>query len=225
MTIDTKKRSRCTCCTPCCILAIVTVVILAGVSVGLAYHFTGGFQKTADETIQDIGQKIKESRITLDQFINDDPHRNVTGPDNANTWASPNFLLLPGLRLRVLNALTEEWHPFFEAAMSDWENGSPDVLTLTSVTVSPAFDCKAEDQVEGVMKVCNGNYGDNGWRGLSTCVITDGTILSCLAQMNEFYLQGSTDEWKQYTMCHELGHGFGLPHSDDKFWNRDSGNW
>jgi hypothetical protein len=201
------------------------IVILAGVSVGLSYHYTDGFQKTADEALKDVGQKIKESGITLDHYLNEDPHRNVTGPGDANTWASSSFLLLPGLRLRVLNALTADWHPFYEAAMSDWENGNPDVLTLTSVAVSADFNCKAEDQVEAAMKVCNGNYGKTGWRGLNTCVIMDGTIVSCLAQMNEFYLHDATDEWKQYTMCHELGHGFGLPHTDIAFWNRDLGNW
>ncbi|KAL7531627.1 hypothetical protein ACHAXR_006010, partial [Thalassiosira sp. AJA248-18] len=29
---------------------------------------------------------------------------------------------------------------------------------------------------------------------------------------------------KQYTMCHELGHGLGLGHSDENFHNKDLGN-
>lgn len=211
-------------------------VIAAAVSVGLAYYFTDGFQKPTNEAIADagsaaagVGSQIKDAVNwdnlwpSLDHYLNEDPHGNVTGPEDADKWDTSRSQ--PGLTLHVLNALTDDWHQFYEVAMSDWENGDPDVLTLSTETISPEFDCRAEDQVDDVMKVCNGNYGDNGWRGLNTCIIVGETIVSSVAQMNEFYLQDASDEWKQYTMCHEIGHGWGLPHTDEEFWNRDLGNW
>jgi hypothetical protein len=217
----------------CCVFMLV---VLAGISVGLAYYFTDGFQKPTDEALadagnaaSDVGQKIKDTVNwdnlwpSLEHYFNEDPHRNVTGPGDADTWATSRGQ--PGLQLHVLNALTDDWHEFFEVSMMDWENGNPDVLTLSWETVTADFDCTADNQVDDVIKVCNGDYGDNGWRGLNTCIIVGGTIVSSVAQMNEFYLNVATDQWKQYTMCHEIGHGFGLPHTDEEFWNRDLGNW
>ena len=42
--------------------------------------------------------------------------------------------------------------------------------------------------------------------------------------MNEFYLIPEGEASQQYTMCHELGYAFGLPHSDEEYSNEDLGN-
>lgn len=42
--------------------------------------------------------------------------------------------------------------------------------------------------------------------------------------MNEFYLLNADYDERLYTMCHELGHGYGLPHTDENFNNKDQGN-
>jgi hypothetical protein len=42
--------------------------------------------------------------------------------------------------------------------------------------------------------------------------------------MNEYYLLNADDFERQYTMCHEIGHGFGLPHTDESFTNPSLGN-
>jgi hypothetical protein len=41
--------------------------------------------------------------------------------------------------------------------------------------------------------------------------------------MNDFYLADNNRAQKRYTMCHEIGHGFGLPHTDENFYNSDTG--
>jgi hypothetical protein len=76
------------------------------------------------------------------------------------------------------------------------------------------------------MKVCNGNYGDTGWLGINliTSTVASGEIQNSVAKMNEYYLLNAEDDERQYTMCHELGHGFGLPHTDESFTNVDLGN-
>ena len=42
--------------------------------------------------------------------------------------------------------------------------------------------------------------------------------------MNEHYLLNADYDERLYTMCHELGHGYGLPHTDENFNNKDLGN-
>ena len=42
--------------------------------------------------------------------------------------------------------------------------------------------------------------------------------------MNEHYLLNAGYDERLYTMCHEVGHGFGLPHTDENFNNKDQGN-
>jgi hypothetical protein len=49
-------------------------------------------------------------------------------------------------------------------------------------------------------------------------------IISSVAIMNDSYLRSKSDAQKLYVMCHELGHGFGLPHRDELTWNRDLGS-
>ena len=50
------------------------------------------------------------------------------------------------------------------------------------------------------------------------------TIFASTAKLNEYYLNFESDAQKLYTCCHELGHGFGLPHWDENFSNKDLGN-
>jgi len=71
-----------------------------------------------------------------------------------------------------------------------------------------------------------GNYGSTGWLGINEIVKSGpkGIIHSSVAKMNDYYLlYGGYDE-RLYTMCHELGHGYGLPHTDENFDNKDLGN-
>lgn len=127
-----------------------------------------------------------------------------------------------GLRLDIQNALTTDWNSYFDVAVLDWDNGTPDALALT-VTYASNPDPKCSP-VRGIMKVCNDWYGMNGWTGLNEVYYDEnGYITYSIAKMNEDYLNGGTSGEKQYVMCHELGHGFGLPHRDESITNIDLG--
>jgi len=80
--------------------------------------------------------------------------------------------------------------------------------------------------VTGKLKICNGDYGDTRWRGLNEVLLSPrkNTIVASTAKLNEYYLNYENDYQKLYTACHELGHGFGLPHWDENFFNKDLGN-
>jgi len=127
-----------------------------------------------------------------------------------------------GLGLELLNALDDRWQEIYAVALSDWENGTPDSLTLTTKRVAVDNSCTP---VDGVMKVCNGNYGETGWLGLNELIIINGLkIKNSVAKMNEHYLLNADDLKRRYVMCHEVGHGFGLPHTDEQFDNKDLGD-
>mmetsp|Transcript_21186 Transcript_21186/g.60491 ORF Transcript_21186/g.60491 Transcript_21186/m.60491 type:complete len:373 (+) Transcript_21186:383-1501(+) len=148
----------------------------------------------------------------VDPFVGD----NSTSPWGQTTEG------VGGLSLELQNALQDTWINEFEKAVRDWDNGNPDALTLTTKKIEVDQVCT---QVRGVMKVCNGNYGDTGWLGINEMALNgQGVIQSSVAKMNEYYLLNASPEARQYTMCHEIGHGFGLPHTDEVFSNRDLGD-
>lgn len=185
----------------CCCLPILFVLILGG---GLAYYFLRNEDGSIDlpSWPPNLPNSTGDIHIpNLGDFLNDHSF-NASTPQDSPKWTSVNNGVL---QLEVLNALDSEWHSFFDQAISDWDNGSPDVLSLSTQVVEPDTDCSP---VDGVLKVCNGDYGATDWRGINVALVTpDNIITTSTAKMNEYYLQNESDDWKQYTMCHEIGHG------------------
>ena len=163
------------------------------------------------EDIPGLGQAA-QNWIDSDPFDGD---VNRTNPEGAYAWNNQGA----GLQLKVVNALQDNWQSIFQQALQDWDNGSPDALSLVTERIEHEIDCSVQN---GILKVCNGNYGDTRWRGLNEVKLDRraGTILGSSAKLNEFYLTSASNDQRQYTMCHEIGHGFGLPHWDEDFFNK-----
>jgi len=145
----------------------------------------------------------------------------VEVPSNAVRWATRNN---QGLTLDILNAMEDSYDTILATAVENWDAGAPiDSLTLRMRKVEYDFECSDQN---GVLKVCNGDYGATKWRGLNEVKLNSQTriIVSSTARMNDYYLTRESVEQKLYTVCHELGHGFGLPHWDVDFYNQDMGN-
>jgi hypothetical protein len=83
--------------------------------------------------------------------------------------------------------------------------------------------CKAKD---GNVQICNAGYGFNGWLGIASISVSGDHITAGVVKLNDSYFDASTydtPEWRQFVMCQEIGHTFGLDHQDENFDNENLG--
>lgn len=192
----------------CWCLTCTAGICAVGLALGL---YLGLFNEEDISTVTGIDVP------SLPPAFYNDPFEGV--PSNATAkWASDGT---GGLSLEILNACSDDWDSFFAEAVTDWDSGTPDALTLTTQKVDRDMAC---EYVEGVIKVCNDDYGDTGWRGINEYLTQNDIISVSVAKMNEYYLANAPDDERLYTMCHEVGHGFGLAHTDEIFGNKPLGN-
>jgi len=210
----------------------ITLAIIGALGY-VAYFFLGS--PTTDEMkemAEDFGNTVKNIDFgdftdVLQNFtgfssdlFNEDP---FVGDNTTNLWVG-HTRGEGGLSLELWNALDDSWQQEYSEAVNDWNTFcDPKVLVLTTTDVPVDNECTQKD---GLMKVCNGNYGDTGWLGINQVLksVPTGIIQSSVAKMNEHYLANADYDERLYTMCHELGHGYGLPHTDENFNNKDLGN-
>src|SRR5262249_33302525 len=112
-------------------------------------------------------------------------------------------------------------------ASLDW---SASAVLDTTVAVGQAtrssitkFDCSP---TSGRVEVCNANYKNNGWLGLASIWATGPHITQGTVKLNDYYFNQSkynTSAWRQFVMCQEIGHTFGLDHADTTFGNVNLG--
>lgn len=129
-------------------------------------------------------------------FVQEDP----PGYAEANRWSNTGT---PGrLELNIINSCEDRWTLTFDRYVQEWNNGSPDVLQLTSSRLPHDVECT---EYRGQMNVCNGDYGNTDWRGINIVLLYRGSIISSVAKLNDFHLDRESDAQKLYTMCHEIG--------------------
>lgn len=126
-----------------------------------------------------------------------------------------------GLKLTLHNAMTEDWQATLVRAVQNWDNGVPDALTLAIAKVEEEPACEPEF---GIFKICNGDYGATSWHGMNTVLLRGRFVVASTTRLNEYFLGTSSEATRLFTLCHEIGHGFGLPHGDEDFSNEDTGS-
>jgi hypothetical protein len=114
--------------------------------------------------------------------------------------------------------VTAVWDGHLQAASADWT--SSNVLdTIIVAGRARTKQCKPE---AGRTEVCNATYGRNGWLGIAQIWASGSHITQGAVKMNDTYFntpQYNTSAWRQFVVCQEVGHIFGLDHQDEVFTN------
>src|SRR3990172_12595581 len=126
--------------------------------------------------------------------------------------------------LKLGDNMSSTWDTHLSTASVDWTASS--VLNTSVVSgLSNPKNCRA---TLGRVEVCNNKYGNNGWLGIAQIWITGGKhITQGVTKMNDTYFNTSTyntPAWKQFVVCQEVGHTFGLDHQDENFGNANLGS-
>ena len=121
------------------------------------------------------------------------------------------------------NLTAAAWQESLGGASADWNTS---LLKNVAVAGTSNANC---DPTLGRVEVCNGAYGENGWLGIAQIWVyrgKDGHIAQAIVKLNDTYFalpQYGTPAWKNFVMCQEVGHTFGLDHQDEDFTNANLG--
>ncbi|MDH3493507.1 MAG: hypothetical protein OEM82_08155 [Acidobacteriota bacterium] len=133
-------------------------------------------------------------------------------------WAStsnPDNLLLG-------NNLSSQWYPSFVQSISDWNASTVIGVSETAGGTRPR-QCRI---TAGRIEVCNDSYGNTGWLGIAGISVSGTHITGAYVKLNDTYYNNppyNTAPWRNFVMCQEIGHAFGLDHQDEAFNNTNFG--
>jgi len=120
------------------------------------------------------------------------------------------------------NLTAANWKNSLGGASSDWNFS----VLGNAVVNGTSADC---DPTLGQVEVCNASYGNNGWLGIAQIWVyrgRDGHIAQGVVKVNDTYFNlpaYNSDAWRNFVMCQEVGHTFGLDHQDENFSNTNLG--
>lgn len=126
------------------------------------------------------------------------------------------------LSLKLGNNLTTAWNSFLQTASTDWSLS----LFLDTTVVTGQSNPKNCRPTSGRVEVCNSKYGNNGWLGIAQIWASGSHITQGVTKLNDTYFNTkkyNTPAWKQFVVCQEIGHTFGLDHQDENFNNSNMG--
>jgi hypothetical protein len=118
--------------------------------------------------------------------------------------------------IRFDDNLTAVWKSHLAEALTDWDKSDKLTLSVETGSANPKT-CKA---VTGRVQVCNAAYGNNGWLGIAQIWLSGSHITKGAVKLNDTYYKTSTyntPAWRDFVMCQEVGHIFGLDHQDEGF--------
>ena len=131
------------------------------------------------------------------------------------------------LTVPVGDNVTAVWDSYLRVAIGgtgarDWN----DSTAIESPVVAGATTARRCRAAAGRIEVCNLRYGNTGWLGVAGISISNGHITSGYTKLNDTYFdtaQYNTPAWRRLVTCQEIGHDYGLGHTDEAFGNANDG--
>ena len=86
-----------------------------------------------------------------------------------HTWGNPAYhwaRKTPSFNLLVVNSTTSDWDPYVKRATEDWSIST----SLNMIEEGGSASKKVRrrcNPVSGKVRICNDNYGSNGWLGVA----------------------------------------------------------
>lgn len=127
--------------------------------------------------------------------------------------------------LKLGDNVSTIWDNYLATASGDWNKSASTsaILNTTVVTVQSKGNCQPTN---GRVEICNKTYGNNGWLGIASIWVSGSHITKGTVKVNDTYFNTATyniPAWRQFVMCQEVGHTFGLDHQDVNFNNPNLG--
>ena len=122
--------------------------------------------------------------------------------------------------LKLGDNVSAIWDSHLAGSSSDWSASLP---LNTAVVAGGSKSCRP---TKGRVEVCNKTYGNTGWLGIASVWVSSSHITQGTVKVNDTYFNTptyNTPAWRQFVMCQEVGHTFGLDHQDEIFNNPNLG--
>lgn len=126
------------------------------------------------------------------------------------------------LVLKLGDNVSSVWDAYLATASSDWSQST----VLDTAIVLGGTDSRKCRATNGRVEVCNNTYGRNGWLGVASIWASGDHIVQGTVKLNDTYFNTAkynTVAWRNFVMCQEVGHTFGLDHQDENFNNPNLG--
>ena len=137
------------------------------------------------------------------------------------------------LRHKFSDATKAKWMPLYltgsENSFDEWNSDPQSPLILNDLGEDNTKDNMTCDPRAGEILVCSGEYGNNtGWVGIAQIWPSGNNITRANAKMNDSFYEYdpfyNNAGQREFVMCHEVGHTFGLGHLDEGFNNTNLGS-
>lgn len=137
------------------------------------------------------------------------------------------------VRIPIGDNVDSRWDAYLQQSMAGGPRakggtgeGWNSTATVESEIVAGATDPRRCKAAANRIEVCNAKYGRTGWLGIAGISISDGHITSGYTKLNDTYFDTASydkAEWRMMVTCQEIGHDYGLGHTDEAFDNYNHG--
>lgn len=138
---------------------------------------------------------------------------------NDYHWASKTT----PISLKVIDSTTSDWSTELNNSLIAWSLSPSPFMLAIDATANDSKTRKRCTMVSGKMRVCNANYGRNGWLGMASINLNSSShITQGTAKMNDSYASSMNEAMMNHVMCQEVGHVFGLGHTSEDGTSQDT---